>query len=97
MNSTDDPFQVALTDFKTRLTSKELQSFQDVTLDNVRESMLRVQRDQERFKTIMNMTRLESFLEAMKQFSKIIEVFGNSSSFVGFVWGPMKLILEVAY
>ena len=33
----------------------------------------------------MNMTRLESFLKAMKQFGKIIEVFGNSSSLVGFV------------
>ena len=97
MGSTGDTFQAVLNDFKTRLTVKELESFQFAKLDDVRHCILRRQREQEQFRTMMNMTRLESFLEAMKQFGKIIEVFGNSSSFVGFVWGPMKLILEVAY
>ena len=96
MSSTDDTFQAVLSDFKKRLTTKELASFQDATLDKLRESILRIQHDQDRFKTMMNMARLESFLEAMKQFGKVIEVFGNTSSLVGFVWGPMKLILEVA-
>jgi hypothetical protein len=97
MDSKDGTFQVVLEDFKKRLTAKELESFKFATLDDVRQCILRIQREQEEFKTMMNLTRLESFLEATKQFGKIIEVFGNSSSFVGFVWGPMKMILEVAY
>lgn len=95
MSTADNTFQEVLSNFKKRLTAKELATFQHTTFDEVRESILRIQSEQDRFTTMMNIARLESFLEAMKQFSKIIEVFGNSSSFVGFVWGPMKLILEV--
>lgn len=41
------------------------------------------------------MGRLNSFVEAMNQFGKVIEVFGNTNIFVAFVWGPLKFILQV--
>jgi molecular chaperone GrpE (heat shock protein) len=95
MATTSDTFQVILAEFKKSLPPKELENFQVTTLADVRESIIRIQRDQEELKRMMNMTRLESFLEAMEQFGKVIEVFVNASNFVAFVWGPMKLILQV--
>ena len=95
MNSTSASFEVILADFKKSLTPKECQDFQFVTFNDVRETALRIQRDQENIKTMMNMSRLESFMEAMNQFGKVVEVFGNSNIFVAFVWGPMKFILLV--
>jgi molecular chaperone GrpE (heat shock protein) len=95
MSSTNDTFKSILSDFKKRLTPDELENFQFVTLKDVRETALRIQKDQEQLKTMMNMARLESFLEAMDQFGKVIEVFVNASSFVAFIWGPMKFILQV--
>jgi molecular chaperone GrpE (heat shock protein) len=97
MATTSDTFQVILAEFKKSLPPKELENFQVTTLADVRESIIRIQRDQEELKRMMNMTRLESFLEAMEQFGKVIEVFVNASNFVAFVWGPMKLILQVRH
>ena len=88
-------FEAVLNDFKKRLTPKELENFQITTLKDVRETALRIQNEQEQSKTMMNMVRLESFLEAMDQFGKVIDVFVNASSFVAFVWGPVKFVLQV--
>jgi hypothetical protein len=95
MSSTKYTFEAILSDFKTRLTPKEQESFQFVTLDDVRKTALLIQKDQEQLKSMMNLARIESFLEAMDQFGKVIEVFVNASSFVAFVWGPVKFILQV--
>jgi hypothetical protein len=88
-------FEVILEDFKSHLTPKERQDFQFVTLNDVRETALSIQREQEHLKTMMNMARLESFLEAMNQFGKVVDVFANANVIVAFVWGPLKFILQV--
>jgi hypothetical protein len=95
MSSSRDAFEDILADFKINLTPKELQDFEFVTLNDVRETALRIQKDQEHLKTMMNMARLESFFEAMNQFGEVLGVFGNASIFVAFVWGPLKFILQV--
>ena len=95
MSTVRGSFETILADFKKNLTAGERQDFQFVTLNDVRETALRIQKDQESLKTMMNMTRLESFLEAMNQFGRVVEVFGNANIFVAFVWGPMKFILQV--
>jgi hypothetical protein len=96
MTSTEDTFEAILSNFKKRLTPKEQENFRFVTLNDVRETALRIQKDQEQVKTMMNMSRIESFLEAMDQFGKVIEVFLNASNFIAFVWGPVKFILQVS-
>lgn len=96
MNSTStDAFETVLNNFKQNLNQKQIQNFQFVTLNDVRETALRIQHQQEQTKTMMNMTRIESFVEAMDQFGKVIEVFLNASGFVAFIWGPMKFLLQV--
>jgi hypothetical protein len=51
--------------------------------------------EQGRRKELMNLTRIQRFLEAMDQYGKVIEVFLNASSTLCFVWGPMKFCLQV--
>ena len=94
-SSSTDSFETVLEDFKRKLNQEQVQNFQFVTLNDVRETALRIQCEQEQTKTLMNMTRIESFIEAMDQFGKVIEVFLNASSFVAFIWGPMKFLLQV--
>ena len=43
----------------------------------------------------MNLSRIQSFLEAMNQFGKVVEMFLNVSEAVAFIWGPMKFLLLV--
>lgn len=95
MSVSDDGFRLILSNFKKRLTPKEEDDFQFATLDDVRLEMARIQREQATRKEMMNMPRIQSFLEAMEQFSKVIEVFLNTSEFVAFIWGPMKFVLQV--
>ena len=95
MSTAEESFEVILANFKNKLTAKERQDFQFVTLSDVRETAVCIQKDQETLKTMMNMRRLESFLEAMKQFGEVIGIFANASIFVAFVWGPLKFILQV--
>lgn len=95
MSVSDDSFRLILSNFKKRLTQKEQDDFQFATLDEVRLEMARIQREQASRKEMMNMPRIQSFLEAMEQFGKVIEVFVNTSEFVAFIWGPVKFVLQV--
>ena len=93
--ASNSAFEAVLDDFKAALNSRQIQKFQFTTLDDVRRTVLQIQSEQDQTKSLMNMTRLQSFLEAMEQFGKVIGIFVNASSFVAFVWGPMKFLLLV--
>jgi hypothetical protein len=97
MASPEETFEGILKDFKKRLTPKELQNFEFVTLNDVRKTAIGIQNSQEQLKEMRHMKRLESFLEAMDQFGKVIETFVNASGYVAFVWGPIKFILQVRF
>jgi hypothetical protein len=84
-----------LASFTSRLTKKELEDFQFSTLGDVQVAIIAIQEEQGRRKAIMNLTRVQRFLEAMDQYGKVIEVFLNTSSVLCFVWGPMKFCLQV--
>lgn len=93
--SVNDSFQEALSEFKQRLTLNEQKDFENTTIEDVRREIHRVQEDQARRKKMMNLTRISSFLEAMEQFGKVVEVFLNASDFLAFIWGPLKFFLQV--
>lgn len=95
MVTAEAAFTEALSKFKARLSSKEINNFEFATLNDVRATAIRIQYEQEGVKQMVHMARLESFLEAMNQFGKVVEIFVNASSFVAFIWGPMKFVLQV--
>jgi hypothetical protein len=88
-------FQAALTRFQNRLTGKDLMEFKATTYDKLCHEIALLQQEQESLKSMMNLSRLQSFIEAMDQFGKVIEIFLNVSDVVAFVWGPVKLLLLV--
>lgn len=90
-------FENALAAFQSRLTSAEKIQFKATTLDELKVAILSIQAEQRVKKQMRNMDRIRSFLEAMEQFGKIVEVFLNVSEILAFVWGPMKLLLLVFY
>src|ERR1700693_547441 len=95
MSALGDQFESILATFKSKLNAKDREDFQFVTLNDVRETALQIQKDHENLRTMMNMSRLQSFLEAMNQFGEVLGVFANANIYVAFVWGPMKFILQV--
>lgn len=95
MTSIKDSFESTLEEFKKDLTPKEIDKFQFATLEEFEEAALIIQKDQENTKSMKHMGRIQSFLEGMQQFGKVVDVFLNASPFVCFVWGPLKFILQV--
>lgn len=94
MASTNN-FQQVLDQFTKRLTRQELEDFKYSSLEDVLLAVEAIQEEQGRRKELMNLPRIQRFLEAMHQYEKIIEVFLNASSFLCFVWGPLKFCLQV--
>ena len=92
---TGDPFQVALEKFIKDNPKKDLTEFKSTTYKELCKAVGQIQEDQDKRREMMNMSRIQSCLEAMHQFGKVVDVFLNASNLVAFVWGPMKLLLLV--
>lgn len=82
----DGGFQRVLTDFKRSLTEAEKSQFQCCSLQDVFDSISRIQDEQKQTKTFRNLARIKPFLEAMGQFSEVIQVFVNTYDLLAFVW-----------
>lgn len=88
-------FQDVLAKFTARLTKEEIKQFKFSSVDDVKDEVLKIQDAQGRRGEMMNLPRIQSFLEAMQDYGKVIEVFLNASSVLCFIWGPMKFCLQV--
>lgn len=90
-----EAFSKALASFRTRLSAEELATFKSTTYDNLLDDLVKLQQQQEKKKEMMNLSRIQAFLEGMHQLGKIVEVFLNVNEVVCFVWGPVKFLLLV--
>ena len=91
----DNPLRVAIERFTKDNLKKDLAQFKNTTYDELRNAIMQIQKDQEERREMMNLARIQSFLEAMHQFGKVVEVFLNVADALAFVWGPMKFLLQV--
>ncbi|ROW00049.1 hypothetical protein VPNG_08321 [Cytospora leucostoma] len=90
-------FEDALARFKSRLNASELRQFGNLTtLNELKATILSIQKAQEDKKETKNLPRIQRFLEGMEQLGKIVDIFLNSSEILAFVWGPMKFLLLTA-
>ncbi|KAL5121669.1 hypothetical protein ACEQ8H_000355 [Pleosporales sp. CAS-2024a] len=86
-------FAKALAEFRKRLTVEELAKFQNTTYDQFCQDLGDLQEKQRRRREMMNLSRIEAFLEGIHQLGKTIEVFVNASDMVAFIWGPIRFLL----
>ena len=95
MTTLPPAFEAALSRFEQQLPEKEREAFRFTEFKDVQKEIINIQKKQESLKKILNLTRIQGFLEAMNQFGQVVEVFLNASNFVAFIWGPVKFILQV--
>ena len=79
-------FEDALSDFKKGLSKRELAQFQCVDFKDVEETIKSIERNQKMKKKMQNIARIKPFLEGMRQYGKIVEVFLNTSIIVAYIW-----------
>ncbi|KAE9372535.1 hypothetical protein N431DRAFT_536388 [Stipitochalara longipes BDJ] len=96
MATIEDGFKQVLDDFKKRLKPEEKAAFAGTTLFDLQNEANSLQEKQRKSKTAQNLRRIDPFLQAMAQYTEVIEVFLNTSSILCFVWGPMKFMLLTA-
>lgn len=96
MATIEDGFRRTLASFSAQLAPEQMEDFKFTKLEDVQVAVMTIQAQQEKRMEMMNMKRIQSFLEAMDGFRKVVEVFLNSSMFLPFIWGPIKFLLQVA-
>ena len=79
-------FSRALTNFTKSLSKEQSDEFKFSTLEDLQVAIANIQERQASEKKMRNLNRLKSFLEAMEQYGKVIEVFLNTSNFIAFIW-----------
>jgi predicted phosphatase len=86
MAASDRNFRDVLARFTIGLGKDEVEDFRFATLEDVHKVIVDLQIEQAKSKRMMNLPRIRSFLEAMEQFGKVIEIFLNTTEFVAFIW-----------
>ncbi|KAF2141617.1 uncharacterized protein K452DRAFT_271241 [Aplosporella prunicola CBS 121167] len=91
-------FQKVLKAFKLKanLSANEEMEFSFTTLQDLYNAIYKMQSHHESTRKMVYMKRLAPFLETMEQYGKVIEIFTNAADVVAFIWGPMKLLLQIA-
>jgi hypothetical protein len=79
-------FEQVLSQFTATLNAQQREDFKFTTLEDLRKETAAIQLKQSGSRRLMNLRRIEPFLEGMQQYATIIEVFLNTSKFVAFVW-----------
>ncbi|KAL3456285.1 hypothetical protein BJX64DRAFT_281462 [Aspergillus heterothallicus] len=82
--------------FQDFLTEKQRLQFAVTKYEHVQDSVEKIQQKYGEKKELLNMYRIQSFLEAMNEYGKVVEVFLNCTPFVAYIWGPVKFVLQVA-
>ena len=86
-------FEDALSDFKKGLSNRELAQFQFVDFKDVEETIKSIERNQKMKKKMQKIARIKPFLEGMRQYGKIIEVFLNASTIVAYIWVSSQTVV----
>lgn len=87
-------FRKAVEKFTRTLSVKQAKEFTHSTLEDVYDSIRLIQKRRGSDRTLRNMARVQSFLEAMDQYRKVIEAFLNCTPFLGYVWVSSQPSIE---
>jgi hypothetical protein len=79
-------FEKTLAEFKSGLKKRDQETFRLTTLTDLEKSIADLQAEQHRKRRLQNLNRLNPFLEGLKQYGEVVDVFCNSSQFLPFIW-----------
>ena len=82
-----DPFTVALERFKKNLTGAEILQFNFTTIDEVWDEVMKIQSEQGARRSLQNIARIEPFINGLKKYSAVIEVFVQANpELMALIW-----------
>jgi hypothetical protein len=80
-------FERILAGFKKRLSSEYAELFQLTTFDDLKVSIKRIETDQAARKGLRNLNKIKPFLNGLRQYAEILEVFVQAKpEILAFIW-----------
>jgi hypothetical protein len=79
-------FERLLEEFKKTLKRRERENFRITTFKELENTIGDIQARQHPERQPQNLNRLKPFLEAVRQFEKVVKVFFNNDEILAFIW-----------
>jgi hypothetical protein len=83
--------RAALNSFESTLKPADLVDMKISSLDDVHDAMLKIQKKQGAEKKLLNLNRMQVFLDGMEQYEELVEVLLNVPVMVVFIWASLAL------
>lgn len=95
----DDAFKSAKDDFKRSLKNPALYDFSRIsTIDDVLEEATKIEKQQAKTKTLRGLTRIRPFINGLKEYSAVVEVFVQAKPDVlSLIWVYTSLFLLLVF
>ncbi|KAK6082031.1 zinc finger protein [Seiridium cupressi] len=90
----EQAFDNAIKEFKEGLGRRDLEDFRTTIFEHLKANIANLQVRQHSQRRLQDLSRLQPFLEAVDQYSKVVVSFYLNDDTVAFVWGPVKYLLQ---
>jgi hypothetical protein len=90
-------FSSVFLSFKETFPQHYIDEFQEIkSLGDLNHAIQAIEKQQANRRCLRNMQKVRPFLNALEQYSQVIEVFVNAKpDMLAFIWGPIKFCLQV--
>lgn len=79
-------FESVLENFKKGLKKRDIELFKVTTFEDLEKCIGELQREQHSQRRVQNLNRLRPFLEVIKQYGEVIDLYCNVNEMVAFIW-----------
>ncbi|KAL7799057.1 hypothetical protein V8C37DRAFT_407477 [Trichoderma ceciliae] len=86
----------AFQDLEKIITVTDRAQIKNLTLDDVRQAALQVERQLTASLSLRNMRRLAPLFTGLEHYSQTIEVLCNGTPYLPWIWAPIKLVLKIS-
>lgn len=96
LSPTPPAFSRSLEAFKCQLSLRDIEAFGFTNFQELRNAIDSIQNEQAHRRGYRNLNKIRPFLEFLQQYARVIEQFVSAKpDFLAFIWGPVKLCLQV--
>lgn len=96
MAAAETTIKKALDQLKSTLSAEDARMFSDTSLRDIWLEAREIEKEQGARTDLKNMRRVQPLLQCLESYAGIIEVFCQGYAPMAFVWGPIKLMLQLA-
>lgn len=87
----------AITRLQQSISSDDALLFESTSLADVRQAAVEVEAKLAASQSLRNMRRIESFLNGIEHYSKVVEVVCNGTPYLPWIWAPIKLMIQLGH